>query len=137
MQLERTKHVDGEDLTAKCFLIVENPLDQSTWKLPFRFSDENQTRNHLRNDLARFNETSAPQELKDAAWVKLVALANQSQIELTRPMRRKLTAGQLRDLGPLPERTERPRRPGIRDLNLDPDPDPDRVDEIRERLTVR
>jgi uncharacterized protein len=50
----KTKRVDGEDLTADCFLIVGDKDDTSIWKLPWKFSTDEKTKSHLRNALARF-----------------------------------------------------------------------------------
>jgi len=71
----KIKRVDSEELTAECFLIVGEPADISTWKLPWKFSTEEKTRSHLRNDLSRFNSLkNVTEEQKAKAWKQLVSL---------------------------------------------------------------
>jgi uncharacterized protein len=80
----KTKRVDGEDLTADCFLIVGDKDDTSTWKLPWKFSTEEKTKSHLRNALARFNQlTGVSEEDKKKAWTKLVSLCKKYGIEVS------------------------------------------------------
>lgn len=77
----KTKRVDGEDLTADCFLIVGDKDKTATWKLPVKFSDEAKTKNHIRNALARIDQVSgvSADDLK-AAKEKLAALAKKYDI---------------------------------------------------------
>lgn len=80
---KKTKRVDGEDLTADCFLIVLDPEKTDTWKLPWKFSTDAKTESHLRNALARFDQLEdVPQAAKAEAWTKLVALCKQYGIEV-------------------------------------------------------
>lgn len=98
---KKTKRVDGEDLTADCFLIVGDPEDTSTWKLPWKFSTEEKTKTHLQNALARFNQLkNVSQEDKDKAWKKLVQLCKEHDIEVSEEssLRSRLTPDQLYDL---------------------------------------
>lgn len=80
----KTKRVDGEDLTADCFLIVGDVNDTSTWKLPWKFSTEEKTKSHLQNALARFDQLKdVSEEDKKKAWSKLVKLAKKHGIEVS------------------------------------------------------
>ena len=79
----KTKRIAGEDLPASAFLIVLDANDTSTWNLPVEFSTEAKSKRHVRNALARFGQLkSVPQEAKDAAWNKLVALAEKFDIDV-------------------------------------------------------
>ena len=70
-----TKTVDGESLTADCFLIVGDPKKTDTWKLPVKFSTDEKTKSHLRDVISRFSELDGvSDEEKKAAWDKLVSL---------------------------------------------------------------
>lgn len=81
---KKTKRVDGEDLTADCFLIVGDPDDPSTWKLPWKFSTEEKTKNHLRNALARFSQLKGvSDEDKQKAWEKLTKLCKEHDIDVS------------------------------------------------------
>jgi uncharacterized protein len=80
----KTKRVDGEDLTADCFLIVGDPEDTSTWKLPWKFSTEEKTKSHLRNALARFDQLEGvSDEDKAKAKKKLLRLCKQYGIDVS------------------------------------------------------
>ena len=80
---KKTKRVDGEDLTASCFIIVGDPDKTETWKLPYKFSSEEKTKSHLRNALARFNQLKGVSaEEKKKAWAKLVRLCKQYGIKV-------------------------------------------------------
>jgi HK97 family phage prohead protease len=79
---KKTKKVDGEDLTADCFLYVGDPEKTETWHLPWKFSSEEKTKSHLRNALARFNQTDIPSGEKDAVWKKLVAKCKEYDIKV-------------------------------------------------------
>lgn len=71
----KTKRVDGEDLHADCFIIVQDPTDPGTWHLAWKFSAPGETENHLRDALARFDQVKGLSESeKEAAWEKLVHL---------------------------------------------------------------
>ena len=81
---KNTKRVDGEDLTASCFAHVGDPEDPETWKLPIKFSDEEKTKSHIRNALARFEQTEGMSaEEKKAAKRKILAAAKEHGIEVS------------------------------------------------------
>ena len=81
---KKTKRVDGEDLTADCFLIVGDPDDTSTWKLPWKFSTDEKTKSHLRNALARFDQLEGVSaEDKKKAKSKLLKLCKQYGIDVS------------------------------------------------------
>lgn len=81
---KKTKRVDGVDLTASCFAHVGDPEDPETWKLPINFpGDEEKTKSHIRNALARFEQTEGmSDEEKKAARKKIVAAAKEHGIEV-------------------------------------------------------
>jgi ATP-dependent Clp protease, protease subunit len=77
----RTKRVDGENLTAECFLWVGDPEKTETWALPWRFSSEEKTESHLRDALARFDqEEKIPASEKPAVHARLVKLCKEHGI---------------------------------------------------------
>jgi HK97 family phage prohead protease len=78
----KTKRVDGEDLPASAFAYVGDAKDTSTWKLPIKFSSEEKTKSHIRNALARFNQTNLPSGEKDKVWAKIVAAAKKHGIDV-------------------------------------------------------
>jgi HK97 family phage prohead protease len=79
-----TKRVDNEDLTSNCFIYVGDPEKPATWALPWKFSTAAKTKSHLRNALARFNQTSKiPADSKAAAWKKLVRICKKYGIKVT------------------------------------------------------
>ncbi len=79
-----TKRVDGEDLTAAAFLYVGDPEKTDTWSLPWKFSSDAKTKSHLRNALARFNQTNnIPADKKPGVWKKLVAKCKKYGIQVT------------------------------------------------------
>jgi hypothetical protein len=81
---KKTKRVDGEDLTSSCFAFVGDPEDTSTWKLPIKFSDEEKTKTHIRNALARFGQTEGmSEEEKKAAKRKIMAAAKEHGIDVS------------------------------------------------------
>lgn len=80
----KTKTVDGEALPASSFLIVGDPEKTDTWKLPWKFADEEKTKSHLRNALARFDQLDGVSaEAKADARKRLVALCKQYGIDVT------------------------------------------------------
>lgn len=81
----KTAKVDGVDLPASSFLIVPDPDKPSTWKLPVIFpGDDEKTKSHIRNALARFNQIEGvSEEEKKAAHAKLVALAKKHGIHVS------------------------------------------------------
>jgi hypothetical protein len=82
---KKTKRVDGADLTADCFAHVGDPDDTSTWKLPIKFpGDDEKTESHIRNALARFEQTEGMSaEDKKKARAKIVAAAKEHGIEVS------------------------------------------------------
>ena len=82
---KKTKEVDGVELSASCFAYVGDAEDTSTWKLPIKFpGDEEKTKSHIRNALARFEQTegmSADEKAK--AKKKIVAAAKEHGIEVS------------------------------------------------------
>lgn len=98
---KKTKRVDGEDLTARCFLIVGDKSDTSTWKLPWKFSTDEKTKSHLRNAVARFNQLKGVTEAqKKSAWSKLKRLCKKYGVDVSEENSKKwnLTEAQFRDL---------------------------------------
>ena len=80
----KTKRVAGEDLTAECFAYVGDPEDISTWKLPIKFSTEAKTKRHIRNALARFEQTQGiPANKKAKVKAKIIAAAKKHGIEVS------------------------------------------------------
>jgi hypothetical protein len=79
----KTKTVDGVALTASCFAHVGDPEDPETWKLPIKFpGDDEKTKSHIRNALARFEQTEGMSaEEKKAAKKKILAAAKEHGIE--------------------------------------------------------
>jgi HK97 family phage prohead protease len=76
----KTKKVAGVDLTSDCFAYVGDPDKTSTWKLPIKFpGDDEKTKSHIRNALARFEQTEgipADEKPKVLAKIKAAAKAN-------------------------------------------------------------
>lgn len=98
----KTKKVDGVDLTSDCFAFVGDSEDPSTWKLPIKFpGDEEKTKSHIRNALARFNQTKGiPADKKAGVWKKIVAAAKKAGVKVSESdsIRSLLTPEQLRDM---------------------------------------
>jgi HK97 family phage prohead protease len=79
-----TKRVDGEDLPASSFLYVGDAQKTSTWSLPWKFSSDAKTKSHLRNALARFNQTEkVPADKKSGVWKRLVRLCKKYGITVS------------------------------------------------------
>jgi hypothetical protein len=79
-----TKSVDGENLTADCFLIVGDPNKTDTWHLPWKFSTEEKTKSHLRDALGRIDQVEGvSDETLKAAKVKLLALSKEHDIDVS------------------------------------------------------
>lgn len=100
---QKTKRVDSEDLTSDCFLIVGDEKDTKSWKLPWKFSTEEKTKEHLQNALARFNQLkNVSEDVKKTAWEKLVQLCKEHEIDVSEEgensLRARLTAEQIFDL---------------------------------------
>ena len=79
----RTKRVDGENLTSDCFIYVGSEDEISTWHLPWKFSSEEKTESHLRDALARFDQTDIPEPDRPAARAKLVRLCKEHGITVS------------------------------------------------------
>lgn len=81
----KTKRVDGVDLTADCFAYVGDKEDTSTWKLPIKFpGDEEKTKSHIRNALARFSQTQGiPEAERAGVLAKIHAAAKKHGIDVT------------------------------------------------------
>lgn len=77
----KTKRVHGEDLAPDCFLIQGEPDSTEGRKLPWKFSTEEKTKQHLHNCLTRFNEIEATEYEKRSAWEKLVGLCKERSID--------------------------------------------------------
>ena len=83
VRAKKTKKVAGEELPSSSFLYVGDPNDTSTWSLPWKFSSEEKTKSHLRNALARFNQTKKiPASEKPAVYKKLVAKCKEYGIQV-------------------------------------------------------
>lgn len=83
-RLTHTKSVDGHNLTSDCFIIVGDPEKTDTWHLPWKFPSEDDTKSHLRDALARFDQLQGvSDEEKKAAWTKLVGLCKEHGIEVS------------------------------------------------------
>ncbi len=81
---EKTERVDDEDLTADCFLIVGDPDKTSTWHLPWKFSTDGKTKDHLRDALSRFDQVEGvDKKALDAAWEKLQELCKKYGIDVS------------------------------------------------------
>jgi len=79
----KTKKVDGEDLGSGAFAYVGDAKDTSTWKLPIKFSSEEKTKAHIRNALARFNQTNGiPADKKPEVLAKIKAAAKEHGIHV-------------------------------------------------------
>lgn len=80
----KTKTVDGHSLTADCFLIVLDPDKTDTWNLPWKFPTEEETKSHLRDALARFDQLKdVPADVKDKAYKRLVELCKEHGITVS------------------------------------------------------
>jgi HK97 family phage prohead protease len=82
-RLGHTKKVDGANLTADCFLVVGDPEKTETWKLPWKFPSEEETKSHLRDALARFDQTEGLSDAqKTSAKNKLDKLCKEHGIDV-------------------------------------------------------
>jgi len=79
-----TKKVDGVELTADCFAYVGDPEKTETWKLPIKFpGDDEKTKSHIRNALARFDQTQGiPDSERPAVLAKIRAAAKKYSIDV-------------------------------------------------------
>jgi hypothetical protein len=79
----KTKRVAGEDLTHEAFAYVGDTDKTDTWKLPIKFSTEAKTKRHIRNVLARFEQTKGiPADKKEEVKAKIVAAAKEHGIDV-------------------------------------------------------
>lgn len=80
--MAKTKTVDGEELPASAFLYVGDPNEVSTWKLPVHFKSAQKTKSHIRNALARYNQTEGiPEKKKKSIAGELNRLAKSHGID--------------------------------------------------------
>jgi hypothetical protein len=80
---EKTKRVAGEDLPHENFAYVGDPEKTDTWKLPIKFSTDAKTKRHIRNALARFEQTKGiPADKKDDVKAKIHAAAKEHGIDV-------------------------------------------------------
>lgn len=81
---KKTKRVAGEDLPASAFAYVGDPNKTDTWKLPIKFSTEAKSKSHVRNALARFNQTQGiPASEKAKVRQKIVNAARKYGIDVS------------------------------------------------------
>ena len=81
--MKNTKRVAGENLTKDAFAYVGSADDKSTWKLPIKFSSEAKTKRHIRNAIARFDQTDMPNAAEKAkAWTRIKAAAKKHGIQV-------------------------------------------------------
>lgn len=81
--MKNTKRVAGENLTKDAFAYVGSADDKSTWHLPIKFKSEAKTKRHIRNAIARFDQTDMPDAAKKAeAWKRIVAAAKKYGIQI-------------------------------------------------------
>lgn len=74
----KTKKVGGKSLTSDKFAYVGDENDTSTWKLPIHDPA------HVRNALARFNQTEGiPEDQKDKVYKRIVAAAKKFGIKVS------------------------------------------------------
>lgn len=81
---KKTKRVDGEDLQAGSFLYVGDEEKTATWALPWKFDSDEKIKKHLRNALARFDQTKKiPSDKKAGVYKKLVAKCKEYGIHVS------------------------------------------------------
>ena len=95
---KKTKKVAGADLASDCFAYVGDPDKTSTWKLPIKFpGDDEKTKSHIRNALARFDQTEGiPADEKPKVLAKIKAAAKANGIDVDEDKSADLAALQLR-----------------------------------------
>ena len=81
---KKTKRVAGVDLPSHCFAYVGDEDKTETWKLPIEFpGDDEKTKRHIRNALARFEQTQGiPDGEKAKVNAKIEAAARSHGIEV-------------------------------------------------------
>ena len=78
----KTKRVDGEDLASSAFAYVGDAEKTATWKLPIKFSSDEKTKRHIRNALARFDQTKGiPEAEKPKVKKRILAAAKKYGID--------------------------------------------------------
>jgi len=82
----KTKKVDGVDLSPSSFAYVGDPEKTGTWKLPILFpGDDEKTKRHIRNALARFSQTQGiPAGERAAVLAKIHAAAKKHGIDVSK-----------------------------------------------------
>jgi hypothetical protein len=82
--VSKTKTVAGVALPSHCFAYVGDPEKTDTWKLPIEFpGDKKKSQRHIRNALARFEQTKGiPEGEKDKVKAKIEAAARSHGIEV-------------------------------------------------------
>ena len=82
---EKTKTVDGVALSASSFAYIGDPDKPDTWKLPIYFpGDEKKTTDHVKDALARFNQTEGiPASEQAHIYAKIVGAAKAHGIQVT------------------------------------------------------
>lgn len=82
----KTKSVDGVSLPPSSFAYVGHPEKTDTWKLPIDFpGDEEKTVSHIKDALARFDQTEGiPESEKDATHAKIVKAAKAHGIHVSK-----------------------------------------------------
>lgn len=81
---KKTKRVAGEDLPASAFAYVGDAQKTETWKLPIKFASVEKTKRHIRNALARFNQTQGiPASEKPKVLAKIKAAARKYGIDVS------------------------------------------------------
>lgn len=98
-----TQSVGGQDHPASDFAVVPDPEKSSTWKLPIFDAD------HVRNALARFDQTEIPAGLREEARHKIIAAAHHFGVDPASLMP-KPKAAQFEMDPDLPERIQRAAR---------------------------
>lgn len=84
---QRTKTVGGKKLASDKFAFVGDPEKTETWKLPIHDAD------HVRNALARFNQTEGiPADQKAGVWRKIKKAAKAFGIEVSEENSRAIEA---------------------------------------------
>jgi hypothetical protein len=83
--MAKTKTVAGVALEAHCFAYVGDPEKTETWKLPIEFpGDDAKTKSHIRNALARFDQTQGiPETEKSKVKARIESAARQNGIEVS------------------------------------------------------
>jgi HK97 family phage prohead protease len=82
VKASKTKRVDDEDLHSSAFAYVGDPAKPETWKLPIHFSTPELSAAHIRDALARFDQTEGiPEDEKPKVLAKIRAAADSHGIK--------------------------------------------------------